>query len=54
MIWRTLLGSARASRAGDPESFRGRGLLKACFGEAPKPTREARVLPKRKNHACAH
>jgi serine protease Do len=38
-------GSARVSRAGDgvPPS---RTFLKDCFGETPKPTREARALPR--------
>jgi hypothetical protein len=62
MSARAFLGSARASRAGDgalaiadfpfPSRARRNSPPKDCFGEAPKLTREARVLPERKNHVC--
>jgi hypothetical protein len=52
MSVRILLGSARASRAGDGAlaiaDFSLKVLDKDCFGEAPKPAREARALPYRK------
>nr|MBA3609528.1 aquaporin [Chthoniobacterales bacterium] len=62
MAWQRILGSACASRAGDgappSRTFLTRGpfarsrsalkarLGKACFGEAPKPAREARAFPR--------
>jgi hypothetical protein len=61
MMARAFLGSARASRAGDgalaiadfsllPRARRNPPSIKDYFGEALKPTREARVPPKRNNH----
>jgi hypothetical protein len=51
------LGSARASRAGDGATaianfssmrlHNPRRFQEVCFGEAPKPAREARALPRR-------
>jgi hypothetical protein len=53
------LGSARVSRVGDgvlavanfswTPPHTGRRFTKDCFGEAPKPAREARALPGPKN-----
>jgi hypothetical protein len=55
MSARIFLGSARASRAGDGALAIAdsssiflhnlRPFQEACFGEAPKPAREARALP---------
>jgi hypothetical protein len=53
------LGSARASRAGDGALASANFLFssieqsKACFGEAPKPAREARALPANHGHLAS-
>jgi hypothetical protein len=54
MIAEDFLGIARVSRVGDgvlaiADFSLQRAPNKDCFGEAPKPAREARALPEPKN-----